>query len=171
MQKHIIIYKGKYGATQQYAEWLGEDLGLPVMVSDNTTKVRLQAADCIILGTSVYIGKLLINDWLKRNIDQLKHKKLYLFVVCGNNSAKAQESIVRQNVPRDLIDNTHIYFLPGRLIFSRLSWKDKLILKLGAMQAKNPETRKQMLRDKDDVKREKLAALIAELKATQSATV
>ena len=31
--KGIIIYKGKYGATAQYAQWLGEELNFPVHVS------------------------------------------------------------------------------------------------------------------------------------------
>ena len=35
--KGIIIYKSKYGATKQYADWLGELLHIPSVFLDHIT--------------------------------------------------------------------------------------------------------------------------------------
>lgn len=169
MPQTIIIYKGKYGATRQYADWLGEAIQQPVTPVQNVTKDQLHTADFILLGSSVYIGKLLINEWIIRNAPLLKNKKLLLFVVCGNGSPKEQERIIKHSIPDGLIDWSDIFFLPGRLIFSKLSWKDKLLLKIGAMKAKNPETRKRMLQDVDNVQPELLTPLVNKMSVLHAA--
>ena len=74
--KGIIIYKGKYGATQQYAEWAGKELNLPIATPENADPGTLAGYDFVAIGTSVYIGKFVINRWLKQQADILKNKKL-----------------------------------------------------------------------------------------------
>jgi menaquinone-dependent protoporphyrinogen IX oxidase len=56
--KALIIYKGKYGATQQYAHWLSEELYVPVATTENYDEDYFSACDTVILGSSVYIGQL-----------------------------------------------------------------------------------------------------------------
>lgn len=167
--KSMILYKGKYGSTQQYAEWLSAELHLPLMAPENLPEEDLNANDLIIIGSSVYVGKLLISGWLKQYAGNLKNKKLILFVVCGSNSPKDQEKILKQHVPEGLIDPSCIFFLPGRLVKSKLSWKDRFLLRLGAMAAKNPETRKSMLQDRDNVKKENLSGVISKSEALLAA--
>ena len=58
--KGVIVYKGKYGATRQYAEWLGAELKLAVQQAEDLTKEKLSLFDYIIMGSSVYVGKLLM---------------------------------------------------------------------------------------------------------------
>ena len=74
--KSIIVYKGKYGATKQYAEWLGEELNLPVLSAELADEGQLALSDFYIIGSSVYIGKLQIRKWLKKNLSVLKNKKI-----------------------------------------------------------------------------------------------
>lgn len=159
--KSVIIYKGKYGATRQYAEWLGAALHLPLKTPEELAEADITTHDCIIMGSSVYIGKLLIRNWVKEHAAVLKSKKLILFVVCGSNNPKEQEKIIQQNIPDGLIDPSRIFFLPGRLIKSKLSWKDRFMLKMGAMLVKNPEIKKSMLQDRDDVKKENMNAIVS----------
>ena len=159
--KSVIIYKGKYGATRQYAEWLGAALHLPLKTPEELQEADIKMHDFIILGSSVYIGKLLIRDWIKLYADVLKNKKILLFVVCGNNNQKEQEKIIKQNIPDGLLDPDHIFFLPGRLIQSKLSWKDRFMLKAGAMIVKDPEAKKFMLQDRDNVKEENITAIVS----------
>ena len=108
--KSVIIYKGKYGATRQYAEWLGAALHLPLQTPEELPEADIKTQDCIIMGSSVYIGKLLIRSWVKKHEAVLKSKKLILFVVCGNNNPKEQEKIIQQNIPDGLIDPSRIFF-------------------------------------------------------------
>ena len=158
--KSVIIHKGKYGATRQYAEWLGAALHLPLKTPEELQEADIKMYDFIIMGGSVYIGKLLIRHWIRRYADVLKNKKILLFVVCGSNNPKDREKIIKQNIPEGLLDPVHIFFLPGRLIQSRLSWKDRFMLYAGAMLVKDPEAKQFMRQDRDNVKEENINAIV-----------
>ena len=54
--KGLVIYKGKYGATKQYAMWIGQELQLSVASADRFPVDELSKYDYFILGSSVYIG-------------------------------------------------------------------------------------------------------------------
>lgn len=158
----LIVYKSKYGATQQYAGWAGEDLGLDVYTTENLYSGRLEQADFVVMGSSVYIGKMLISDWLRKNQGVLQNKKLILFVVCATPASEGQKrgEIIHASVPVSLLDRLDIFFLPGRLAIKQLSWRDRLLLRMGRMLEKDPQKKKAMGQDIDEVKRENLEELI-----------
>ena len=158
--KSVIVYKGKYGATRQYAEWLGEALHVPLKSPDELQEADVKMHDFIIMGSSVYIGKLLIRDWIKQYAGILKNKKILLFVVCGSNNPNDHEKIIKQNIPDGLFIPDNIFFLPGRLIQSKLSWKDRFMLNVGAMLVKDPGAKKFMRQDRDNVKKENISAIV-----------
>jgi menaquinone-dependent protoporphyrinogen IX oxidase len=159
--KGLIIYKGKYGATRQYSEWLREELNFPIVDLKNCEK-KLVPTNLLILGSSVYIGKLELTNWLHTYVDLIKGKQIILFIVCGTPVHEKQklESYIQSSVPVEIRNKCHIYFLPGRLIYRKLSLKDKIMLKIGAMLNKDPNTKKSMLTDYDKVKIENLDELI-----------
>jgi menaquinone-dependent protoporphyrinogen IX oxidase len=160
--KGAIIYKGKYGATRQYATWLGEQLGLPVLELENAGATVIAELDYLILGASIYIGKTQHKDWLERNASLIKDKKLFYFIVCGTPLTEKQklEQIIEKNIPPVLQQPSSVWFLLGRLIIKNLSWKDRMMLKMGAKLEKNPDVKKNMLSDFDEVKKENLTSLI-----------
>lgn len=164
--KAVIIHKGKYGATKQYALWLGHELGLQVRSANIINGNQLDPFDTLLIGTSVYIGKLKIRDWLKENLDFLKNKKIILFQVAGSppEEKDKRQAYNTASIPASIIGNCECYFLPGRMIIGKLSWKDRFMLKMGARLAKDPKDRKTMLTDYDHVKKENLAELISEMK-------
>ncbi|RYG49023.1 MAG: hypothetical protein EOO01_12890, partial [Chitinophagaceae bacterium] len=81
--KNLILYEGKYGATRQYAKWLSEDVQLPVFPSSAYDANGLEASGLLVLGSSVYIGKLQISKWVHQYRHLLSGRKLILFVVSG----------------------------------------------------------------------------------------
>ena len=155
--KGIIVYKGKYGATEQYAAWLSKELQLPAINADEVTS-QWSEYDFIVMAASIYVGKWLLRDWLKERLTMLQNKKLFLFIVCATPSSERQkqEEIVKTNIPDSLIYKSGIFFLPGRLNISKLSWKDKFILKMGARLEKDPIKKAAMSHDIDGVSKEKL---------------
>jgi menaquinone-dependent protoporphyrinogen IX oxidase len=159
--KGVIIYKGKYGATRQYAEWLAEELKF-IIVDPKNCENELKSSNLVILGSSVYIGKLQLTDWLQAYADLLKGKKLVLFIVCGTPAHEKEklESYVRASVPPGIRQQCQIYFLPGRLIQKKLSLKDKFMLWMGAMLSREADVKKGMQTDYDAVKRGNLNELI-----------
>lgn len=160
--KGVIIYKGKYGATRQYAEWLGEALQIPVYDPGLVSARMLAEYDFVVAGASVYAGRLLNRRWLKRNRNLLKAKKLFLFIVCASTIAEKEKlnDIILTNIPVDLIRLSDTYFLPGRLVQSKLSFIDRLILNMGANLQKDPSKKKAMLRDFDSVNKENIKLLV-----------
>lgn len=137
--KGIIIYQGRYGATAQYARWLADALRLPMFGVEEATPALLAGYDLVILGSSVYVGKLLIAKWLDRNTGLLADKKVFLFVVCGTTADDPvlQQSLIAGNLGRAISKSVITFFLPGRCVVSKLSWKDRLLLKMGAWLEKD----------------------------------
>lgn len=159
--KGLIVYKGKYGATLQYSIWLGAALNYPVVKSNFVRPEQITQADCIIIGTSVYIGQLQVKQWLQANIPLLEGKQLIFFIVAGGVPDKLDEvhSYYQKCVPAELRANASCFYLPGRLNFTQLSLKDKIMLRIGAWMAAG-KGKKIVISDYNHVSRDNLAPVI-----------
>jgi menaquinone-dependent protoporphyrinogen IX oxidase len=164
--KALIIYQSKYGATAQYAEWLSEALALPVQIAGKSGSYTIGDAEYLLIGTSVYVGKLLLKKWLHENQYILKNKTLFLFIVSGGSASdkKQQQAIINANIPALLVNQCKIFFLPGRLIKKSLSWPDRFMLKMGAMLEKDPVKKNAMHNDIDAVSKTHLAGIVEAVK-------
>ena len=163
--KGVIISQGKYGATQQYSKWLAEELQLPQVIPGNIDAAALATYDYVVVGSSIYVGKLVLNRWLKKHADLLQAKKIFLFIVCATPPSEVEklDVIRQQNVPLVLLNQCVVHFLHGRILRKQLSWKDSFMLRLGAMLQKDPEAKKKMLQDFDDVRRENIIPLVKDI--------
>ncbi|ASU34112.1 flavodoxin domain-containing protein [Mucilaginibacter xinganensis] len=160
--KGIIIYQGKYGATERYAQWLNESLHLSIMKAGDATPEILAGYDLIILGSSVYVGKLVMRKWLEQNLSLFTGKKLIMFIVCGTTSENKsqQQQLINNNLDPLIRNTTKVFFLPGRCIVSKLSWMDRVILKMGAMLEKEPVKKAAMNKDFDRMDKKYLDSVI-----------
>jgi len=160
--KGLVIYKGKYGATKQYAMWIGQELQLPVASADRFHTNELMKYDYFILGSSVYIGKLEIKDWLKKNFYVLQNKKIFFFQVAASpvEQIEKRQSYNKASLPPSILKNIQFYYLPGRMIMRNLSVWDRFMLKMGAKLVKDPMEKKAMLTDFDHVKKEKVIPIM-----------
>lgn len=165
--KGLVIYKGRYGATKQYAAWIGNELGLPVASADRFPKDQLENYDYFIIGSSVYIGQLEIKKWLKKNLNLLINKKVFLFQVAASpvTDKEKRYGYNTASVPAAILNNAKTFFFPGRMIKRNLGWFDRFMLKMGAKMAKDPAESERMLTDFDDVKKEHVLPLITTVKA------
>ena len=71
-----------------------------------------------------------------------------------------QLEIIKNNLGAKIKDVAEIFFLPGRCVVSGLSWKDRLMLKLGAWIEKDPEKKSVMRNGFDHLERSNLKPLI-----------
>ena len=158
----LVIYKGKYGATKQYAMWIGQELQLPVASADRFHIDDLPNYDYFILGSSVYIGKLEIKNWLKKNFTVLENKKIFFFQVAASpiEQIEKRQSYNKASLPPSILKKIQFYYLPGRMIMRNLSGWDRFMLKMGAKLAKDPVEKKAMLTDFDHVKKENILTVI-----------
>lgn len=161
--KGIIIYNTKYGSTRQYAEWLSDELSFPVNRNKDIVPGSLFPYEVVIVGSPVYMGKLRLRKWLADNSAELQRKKVFLFIVYGNagDEEESRSLVVDDNLPGELRANTEVFFLPGRVIHSRLGFFDKVAVRMGARMQPDPEKKRQMMADMDEVKKINLNPLIS----------
>lgn len=160
--KGIVIYKGKYGATKQYAMWIGQELQLPVASADRFPLSELPNYDYIIIGSSVYIGKLEIRKWIKKNLALLINKKTFLFQVAASpvDEKERRESYNIASLPSELLRKSESFYLPGKMKMKNLSAWDRFMLKMGARLTKDAIEKEKMLTDFNDVKKDNIEPLI-----------
>ena len=79
-RKGAVVYESKYGATRQYAEWLGEELKLPVIRAAEITANQINGYDFLLIGTPVYTGKFRLRNWIRKNV-KIVIKKNYFFLL------------------------------------------------------------------------------------------
>lgn len=155
-----VIFAGKYGSTQQYAEWIGEELGIPVF-DINKTNPNLEKYDTLILGSAIYIGKYFIKKWMDRNWRILANKKIILFTVSGTppNHPEIQKYF-DLNISKNRQEKIEYFPLRGRLKIEDLNWFMRLFLKLGAMVEKDVEARKRMKEGFDFVSKKNIEPVV-----------
>jgi len=136
--KGIIIYKGKYGATQQYAMWLSTALSIPASPAGEEINKELIDADYIIMGSSIYIGKLQLRKWIRQHRSLLIDKKIFLFLVAGTPVSEKEklQHYINSNIEAEINARCTYFFLPGKLEFKKLSFLDKMLMKIGSRLAK-----------------------------------
>jgi menaquinone-dependent protoporphyrinogen IX oxidase len=157
----IIIFKSKYGSTSQYAEWISQLCHIPA-TNVSCAPRDLNRFDYFVIGSSVYVGKLLMKKWLQAHQQILANKKLFFFIVGGTpeEETKQIEKMITDNIPVSLRPNAEIFYLPGGLDIAELTLRDKLLLRMGAQLTKNPQQIHRMLTGYDDVKFSHLRGII-----------
>lgn len=170
--KGIILYKGKYGATRQYATWIEEAMQWPVFTPEQLLNDTLDGADVVVIGSSVYAGRLTLHSWLRKHAHQLLFKKVYLFIVCATPADKKDvlDEIAQHNVPALLKDKINVFFLPGRVVIDKLNWIDKLMLSFASRATKDPAEKQRMTKGFDAVNRDNLQPLLKVLNDWQIKT-
>jgi menaquinone-dependent protoporphyrinogen IX oxidase len=160
--KGLVIYKGKYGATKQYAMWIGEELKMTVVSADRLQLREWPKYDYIIIGSSVYIGKLEIRKWVKKNLAILTTTKIFLFQVAASpaDQKEKREIYNKASLPQELLQKSESFYLPGKMKIKNLSFWDRFMLKMGAKLTKDPIEKKRMLTDFNAVKKENIEPLI-----------
>lgn len=164
--KGVVIYNSRYGATATYANWIGSELHIPVYDQDDIRTEALKRYDYFVVGGPVYVGKMKIASWIRRNRKSLEGKTIFLFVVCGTLAYETEKlnGIVAKNFDAEMFRQVKPYFLRGKMEIRRLSAFDRFVLKMGARLQKDPAERRKMLTDFNDVRKENLTELLTAIK-------
>jgi menaquinone-dependent protoporphyrinogen IX oxidase len=170
--KGIILYKGKYGATRQYANWIAESMQWQLFTPEQLLNETLNTADVVVIGSSVYTGRLTLHSWLRKHAHQLLYKKVFLFIVCATPADKKEvlDEIAQHNIPALLKDKISVFFLPGRVVIKDLNWIHKLMLSFASRATKDPAEKQRMTEGFDSVKKENLLPLLQVLNNCRTQT-
>ncbi|MBN2794766.1 MAG: flavodoxin domain-containing protein [Clostridia bacterium] len=127
--KSIVLYSSKYGTTEKVAKELALTLQCDLKNLDET-KVSLSEYEQIIIGTSVYMGRLRksVQKFLIQEIQALTNKKITIFFCCN------EETDYQALVPTSLKNNAQVYHVGYELLTDEMHFFDKWITKKVAKQ-------------------------------------
>ena len=141
--KGIILYTSKYGATKRYAEWLAEETGFDCVETGKAKIEEVKRYDTILLGGGIYASGINGLSFLRKNIAQLRGKKVIVF--CDGASPyeeTAFQQIVAHNL-KDSLAGLPCFYCRGGWDPGAMSFVDRNLCKMlrKAVAKKKPEDR------------------------------
>lgn len=125
----LILYKSRYGATKQYAQWLKEDIPASEIESiDWFVPSNLEKYDQVIIASRTYLGDIQARDFIESNWSKLKTKRVFLLAVGLIFNGDAKKTF--EKLPEEIRSTIGYLKVPGRIDNSQLSIADKFIEKV-----------------------------------------
>ena len=129
--KIAVIYKSRYGATKRYAGWIALKLGADLYEVSDIRKKDLKEYGTIIYGAPLYCEKIKGIKFVINNYEYLKNKNIKLFMVGIENYDDIYiQSILKNNIPKDILKNIDTFYFRGKLNYKELSIKDRIFISL-----------------------------------------
>ncbi|CDZ74266.1 hypothetical protein ING2D1G_0065 [Peptoniphilus sp. ING2-D1G] len=128
----VVVYASEYGSTKTYAETLAKKLVCPCYEYKNFNSAV--DYDNIIFGGPIYSENVIgLKEIFKYNYD-FSDKNLIIFS-CGllspcneENQYKLKENILK-SVPNRYYKNLKMFFLPGKIDYSKLSFTHRITMR------------------------------------------
>lgn len=168
--KGAIFFSSKYGSTAQYANWISEATGLPV-INMKDSKADPSKYDFLVLGSPVIYHKLYYDNWVKENWLSIEQKPIIFFTVSGAPSGPKLDAWIASSLPQSLIKRMKHVVLLGRQNPAELSWYDWLMLKIGGLMNKDPKARKEEMKGFDFMDKSSIKPVVALIKELQGREV
>ena len=139
--KGISLYTSKYGSTNRYAEWLAEETGFDSVETKKAKIEDVKQYDTILLGGGIYASGIAGLSFLKKNIAQLREKKVIVF--CDGASPyeeRAFQQIVAHNL-KDSLAGLPCFYCRGAWDPEAMSLADRTLCRMlqKAVAKKKPE--------------------------------
>ena len=172
MEKTVVIYKSKYGATEQYARWIAEELNCDLMRAEDFKSKHLYQYDNIIFGGGLRAGGIKGFELIRKHRRILKEKKVVIFVVGLSVDDKENRKEVRDiNLDKPELRGLTLYYCKGSFKPEDVTGLDKSIIKvcikmLEPTRYTGTEAQKQLYKDMtegaDYVDRKYIEPIVAE---------
>ncbi len=142
MNKGIIIYKSKYGATKKYADWLAEDIKYDLIeVSKAKTKQASQYQNIILCG-AIYASGISGLSFLKKKITALSNNNIAIFCVGASPYDENAFNAIRSHNLKYKLQNIPIFYGRGAWNESKMKFIDRTLCKMlqKVVSKKDPST-------------------------------
>ncbi len=142
MEKGMILYQSKYGATEKYALWLREMTGFACV---QTKKARVdEAASCetLILCGGVYASGIAGISFLKRNAGRLTRQRIAVLCVGASPEDAAALRALRERNLKSVPEGTALFYARGAWNERRMTLRDKALCRMlqKAVAKRPPDT-------------------------------
>lgn len=143
----LVLYTTKHGATQRYAERIGEPQDALVKEAAYAKLERAKTYDAIVLGCPVYMGKIKGLDFFADHAKELSDKRLVLFTCGIHDPAQADvRRVLEDQLAEKLGDamaHISVFHLRGSIRWQSLGLAERLLMKaLVADMKKKPEAQR-----------------------------
>ncbi len=131
----IVIYKSKYGSTEQYAKWISDKLCCDMLSIEKVTNNILISNDIIIFGGGLYAGGIAGISIITNNWELVKDKDIILFTV-GLSDPYIEENkdnlkkIIDKALSEKQRERIKIFHLRGSMDYKKLSFAHKSMMKM-----------------------------------------
>lgn len=142
MNKGIILYQSKYGATKKYAQWIKEATQFDCMETKKADINALQKYETILLGGGIYASGIAGLSFLKKNRSRLQGKKILVFCVGASPyDEKAYQELLNHNFSKELSD-IPCFYCRGKWNEEAMSFMDKTLCRMlrKFVEKQNPDT-------------------------------
>lgn len=129
----LVLYTTKHGATQRYAERIGQPLDALVKDASYARIKNAKTYDAIVLGCPVYMDKIKGLDFFADHAKELLDKRLVLFT-CGLHDPQEEETRrkledqLREKLG-DALEHIAVFHLRGGIRWKSLGFAERLMMK------------------------------------------
>ena len=138
----IIVYASRYGSTKRYADRLSELTGVEAV--DYSMVKDLTVYDKVVYMGSVVAGTV---TGLKKTVSKMRGGQELVIVSVGMIDPKDPDnvsgirSIIRQQIPAELYDESRIFHLHGCIDYPNLKLSHRMLMSMmRSMASKKPES-------------------------------
>lgn len=148
MKDLAVVYATKYGHTKQYADWMKEEAGADIFISTSFTPTKALEYKAVVFAGGVYGDKILIMDWLKKNLGQVNVNKIIIAAVSWycNDSEEAKARLIAENYPEQFKN-----VVPLVVINSGIDKKKTSVMDKAQLLAAQTSINKHDVRTADDI--------------------
>ena len=141
----LVLYTTKHGATQRYAERIGEPMDALVKEAAYARLDNAKTYDAIVLGCPVYMEKIKGLDFFADHAKDLADKRLVLFT-CGLNDPQepdVREALMAQIREKlgDALAQVQVFHLRGSIRWQSWGLAERLMMKAFVAQIKKKPLR------------------------------
>lgn len=141
MSAGIILYQSKYGATKRYAGWLQEATGFDCVETKKADIATVAGYDTVLLGGGIYASGIAGLDFLKKNAEALRGKKIAVFCVGASPYDEAAFRQIQEHNFKNGLQEIPCFYCRGAWNEAAMSVTDRTLCKLlqKAVSKKAPE--------------------------------
>lgn len=130
MNKAIVLYQSKYGATRKYAEWIAEALGCSAVETKKADVEQVREYDLIILGGGVYASGIAGLSLLRKNYAQLKEKRIIVFAVGARPFDESVVSALEEHNFKGPLTDLPLFYCRGAWDEEAMTWGDRVLCRM-----------------------------------------
>lgn len=118
MKKTCVVYSSKYGTTKQYAQWIAEELAVPLFEASNFNS-KFSEFEQIIFGGGLYAGGI---KGFKKIFKDHSGKGLILFTVgLADPQTTDYAAVLKANLSQEQLNHAKIFHLRGGIDYPKMT--------------------------------------------------